>query len=129
MIEGETMNYESIQGEFELSDGNLKLEKFALRSEQMDMDLKGNVGLERGDLNIKGRAEVAKDKVRSAGVKKIVAGLLPDGDKGYVFNMRIEGSFGEPKVKFSPMKTVYRGVEDKVKDSANSVEKFIKKIF
>jgi len=129
MIEGESMNYENIQGGFDISDGSLTLKKLALRSEQMDMDLKGSVGLERGDLNLKGRAEVAKNKVRSAGVKKIVAGLLPDGDKGYVFNMRIEGNFGAPEVKFSPMKTVYRGVEDKVKDSANSVEKFIKKIF
>jgi hypothetical protein len=128
VMEGQSIDYETIDGEFDIGEERVFLKKFAMRSPQMDLDLDGFIGLD-GSLDMNGRAEVAKELVRTSDLKKVVSNMLPDGEKGYVFRMRVEGDFGAPKTEFSVAKTMLNGVQDQVKDAGNKVEKFMKKIF
>lgn len=128
IMDGQPLEFDSIVGRFAVGGGRLQLNEFAMKGRDMDMTLEGGVGLD-GTLDLSGRAEVEKGKVRTTGMRKLVSGLLPDGEKGYIFRIRIAGTFGAPKIEFNAADTLRRGVEDKVRDAGNKVEHFVKKIF
>ncbi|MEW6203263.1 MAG: AsmA-like C-terminal region-containing protein [bacterium] len=125
---GEPLQYDAMEGNFQIGDGKLSVKRFLLKSAEIDLALDGTVGLD-GALNLNGRAEVIKEKVRTSTLKKIVSTVIADGSKGYVFKMKISGTTAEPKIEYSPLKTIYRGLEDQVRDAGNKMERLIKKIF
>jgi hypothetical protein len=128
VMDGSPLEYDTIEGDFNVGGGSLSLQKLLLKSKEMDLSLGGRAGLD-GALDFNGRAEVEKGKVRTGGMRKLISKLLPDGQKGYIFKMHVGGTFGAPKIEFSAADTLRRGVVDNVRDSGNRVEHFIKKIF
>lgn len=128
LLEGESLPFNVMEGDAAIEQGRTSVNRFFLTGDELDLELAGAIGAD-GSLDLNGRAEISKEMAREKGVKKIIGEFLPDGEKGYKFKLRIGGRLGEPEMKLSAANTMYRGIEDKFKDSGNKMEKFFKKVF
>ncbi|MFA6448799.1 MAG: AsmA-like C-terminal region-containing protein [bacterium] len=120
--------FRTMQASLKASNGVVQISKGRLDSEELLLQLDGNIGLDR-TLDLSGKCEVSKRRVRRGIFKKIVTSVLPDGGVGYRFPIRIRGTFDKPDVSVKSGKLATDTVSDPIRDAGNKVQKFMKKVF
>lgn len=117
-----------ISVDFAMAGGVARFSKARIESEDLHLDLDGTIGYDR-TLDLSGRCEIAKGRVRQGFFRKLVSAALPDNEKGYRFPVHIGGTLDAPEIGVRGARTAVDGVQDNIRDAGNRIEKYFKKIF